>query len=105
MVAAITRSISGTTGSFSQVYAELDPRAEDTPIARMVGSGSRTFLTSPATQRLAKGSIIAIRPLAARAFTASAQAAIVGNVSLSSSAIRRSILPPSRFASAIAWAV
>jgi len=38
VVAAITRSMSGTTGTFSQVYAEVEPSPAATVVARIIAS-------------------------------------------------------------------
>jgi hypothetical protein len=100
--AAMTRSISGTTGTLSQVRAELAPSPEATDIARIIASGDRSLRTRPSTRRLMNGSIIAISPRRARSVTARAQASRVDTVAGSAGSMRSSILPPSNRADSIA---
>jgi len=48
-VAAITRSMSWTTGTLSHVYADVAPSAAATTDARIAASGSRIGRTRPST--------------------------------------------------------
>src|ERR1019366_420743 len=56
----MTRSISGTHGTLSQVYAEVRPRPEAIAIERMTASAVRTLRTTPSTRREMNGSTRAI---------------------------------------------
>jgi hypothetical protein len=97
----MTRSMSGTTGTFSQVYADVVPRPEATAMARIIASGDRSLRTRPSTRCEMNGSIIATRRREARSETAWAQACRVAAVAASSGSMRSSILPPSNPARAI----
>jgi hypothetical protein len=100
----MTRSMSGTTGTFSQVYADVVPRPEATAMARIIASGDRSLRTRPSTRCEMNGSIIATSRRAARSDTACAQACSVAAVATSSGSIRSSILPPSNAIRAMAGA-
>jgi len=91
----MTRSMSGTTGTFSQLYADVVPRPEATAMARIIASGDRSLRIRPSTRWEMNGSIIATSRRAARSDTACAQACSVAEVARSSGSMRRSILPPS----------
>jgi L-fucose isomerase-like protein len=91
----MTRSMSGTTGTFSQVYAEVVPRPEATVMARIIASGDRSLRIRPSTRCEMNGSIIANSRRPARSDTACAQACRVAAVAGSSASMRSSILPPS----------
>ena len=93
--AVMTRSMSGTTGTFSQVYADVVPRPEATAMARIMASGDRSLRTRPSTRWQMNGSIMAISRREARSDTACAQACRVAAVARSSGSMRSSILPPS----------
>jgi len=56
----MTRSMSGTTGTFSHVYADVVPRPEATAMACIIASGDRSLRTRPSTRCEMNGSIIAI---------------------------------------------
>jgi hypothetical protein len=62
VVAAITTSISGTTGSFIQLYALVAPSPDATATDVTTASADRSLRTRPSTRRDANGSTIAIRP-------------------------------------------
>ena len=98
----MTRSMSGTTGTFSQEYAEVVPRPEATAMARIMASGDRSLRTRPSTRWQMNGSIIATSRRAARSEMACAQACSVAAVAWSPGSIRNSILPASNPIRAIA---
>jgi hypothetical protein len=99
----MTRSISGTTGTLSQVRAEVAPSPEATEMALIMASADRSLRTRASTRWLMNGSTMAIRPWPARSVTACAHDSRVAAVAGSAGSMRSSILPPSnRIASSAA---
>ncbi len=95
MVASMTRSMSATTGSFSQVKAEVAPSPWAMCTDLITASGLRSFTTAPSTRRDMNGSSMAMTPARASSVIARPVVSSIATVPGSPRSIRLSIFAAS----------